>query len=87
MYGFEGGLCPTRQPRVNVPGMEYRRFRNRIFGNRKTWVGFPAQVVGVESRMHGDVLVWFGEDSAYTDPVDWWKSFTPYSKYAFSGVS
>ena len=49
--------------------------------------GSPAQVVGVESRMHGDVLVWFGEDSAYTDPVDWWKSFTPYSKYAFSGVS
>jgi hypothetical protein len=73
-------LCPPRQPRVNVPlRKEHRR------------AGFPGdlkQVVGVESRMRGDVLVWFGEDSAYTDPVDWWKSsFTPYSKYAFSGVS
>lgn len=64
--------------------LEYRRFFGFLETEKR---GSPAQVVGVESRMHGDVLVWFGEDSAYTDPVDWWKSFTPYSKYAFSGVS
>lgn len=48
--------------------------------------GNSKQVVGVESRMRGDVLVRFGEDSAYTDLVDWWKGFTLYSKYAFSGA-